>query len=269
MSTVDRDAVNTFLETVISKLVPRIEAGSSRLKRYEKLLNKFETECKAWRNEHINHVRGITEVVNELCFADHILNDKTVRDAEYEPSIGNTNKTIDFLIIPADSEVPDARIFYDVKTIHPKERDRWDQYEMSKAKGRFTPGTELVLDSKWMGGEIFHNFFAARGKFLEYTLECEEKIRHIVNSQDCRFGMVFCGDGFQWHRDQLEDFADFYFSGRHRPDDDFGTMEAHYLEYKKITLDHTINAFCILERKKPQIDIKLYRNVRGPKFPSL
>lgn len=266
MSTADPDRVNSFLKIVDCEIVPRIEASGDRLTGYRKLLRKYRSECKAWRSGNITHVRGFTEAVNELCLAKRILDDTKVKAAEYEPAIEKTDKTIDFLVYPADSKNPDARIYYDVKTIHPEERDRWDQFEEMKVKGRFTPGTELDLDPEWMGGEIAHDFFAAREKFLEYSREFEAKIRHVENLKGCRFGMVFCGDGFQWPRDHLEDFADFYFTGRHRTDDPFGAMEAHYMAEKDIAFDHTINGFCYLQRAISSINVTFCRNVRGPRL---
>jgi len=265
MSHIDRNLVETFLTAVDSKLVPQIEARRDRLMQNAKLLNKYRSECGAWRSRRVPHVRGITEVVNELCFADLILKDEKVRTAEYEPPIGNTKKTIDFLVVLENSGVPCTRIYYDVKTIQPEERNSWERYERTKVKGLFTSGTELVLDPEWMGGEIAHDFFVAREKFLEYTLEFEDKIRHIKNRESCRFEMVFCGDGFQWRCDHLEDFADFYFTGRHRHDDPFGDMEAFDLAEKRIALDRTINGFCYLQRTKPRVTVtKFKRNVRGP-----
>ncbi|MDA0999710.1 MAG: hypothetical protein O2807_04210 [bacterium] len=262
MSTVDPARVNSFLKTVDSELVPQIEASGDRLTRNNRLLNKYRSERDAWHNRRVSHVRGITEAVNELCFADLILKDKKVEAAEYEPPIRGTNRTIDFLVLPAGS---DGRIYYDIKTVHPEEEDGWERYERAKTEKRFTPGTELILDPEWEGGEIAHDLFAAREKFLEYTQEFETKIQLVENPEECRFGMVFCGDGSQWYRDNLEDFADFYFTGRHRSDDEFGAMEAHYLTNKGITLDRTINGFSYLQRAKPRINVVFNRNVRGPR----
>ena len=73
----------------------------------------------------------------------------------------------------------------------------------------FPKNTELVLDQEFEGGEIFHDYFAARGRFLEYTKEFEEKIEQILHHDQYIFKMVFCGNG-KWHQSHLEDFADFY-----------------------------------------------------------
>ncbi len=77
--------------------------------------------------------------------------------------------------------------------------------------------------------------------------------------------MVFCSDGFDWRWDKLEDFADFYKTGRYNPDDPFRNMESHYIENKKISLQKNITAFCYLERPKTQTKIeKLICPIQGP-----
>ena len=60
--------------------------------------------------------------------------------------------------------------------------------------------------------------------------------------------MMFCGNGFDWRQDELEDFAAFYFSGRHRVDDPFGEMERHSIAEKKVVFAGTITRFGYLER---------------------
>jgi hypothetical protein len=37
--------------------------------------------------------------------------------------------------------------------------------------------------------------------------------------------MAFCGEGFHWHRDELEGFVNFYFSRKHRADNPFSQAE--------------------------------------------
>jgi hypothetical protein len=77
---------------------------------------------------------------------------------------------------------------------------------------------------------------AARAKMLEYSIEVEEKIASCTADIGAvPVVLVFCGDEFKWHLDSLEDFVDFYRTGRYRYDDPFSKMAAHYISEKSIT----------------------------------
>jgi hypothetical protein len=79
--------------------------------------------------------------------------------------------------------------------------------------------------------------------------------------------MVFCGDRVRWRRDQLEDFADFYFRGIFRQDDSLRTLQAHYLTQKKLVIDRTIDGFCYMERQPLDLTAAEFKiDVRGPKL---
>ncbi len=110
------------------------------------------------------------------------------------------------------------------------------------------PCTELVLEGE-LSGSLAHYYFASREKFLCHTLEVEKKIRGVSDGQDRHsyFRMVFCSDGFRWHQDQLEDFAETYLTG-HNSWDHFAAMDTHFLNEKGRTLDRTIDGFCYFER---------------------
>ena len=77
--------------------------------------------------------------------------------------------------------------------------------------------------------------------------------------------MAFCGDGFDWHLDELGDFADFYKTGSHNPDDPFQKMENYDIEKEQIKLQRNINGFCYLERPKTEAKIaRFICSIRGP-----
>jgi hypothetical protein len=60
---------------------------------------------------------------------------------------------------------------------------------------------------------------------------------------------VFCGTAWGWHRSHLEDFADFYRTGKHREDEAFADMEAADLRSgRKPPLQHNIAGFGFLKR---------------------
>lgn len=262
---IDRELVKKFLREVESEILPSISAGATRLQGHQKLLANYQAACRAWHNRNVDHVQGITTAVNELCIARRILDDKKVESASYEPQLEGTGKTIDFLVCLVGNDV---RIFYDVKTIHPEGLDKWDSYERAKDSGWFTPNTHLVLDKEGMGGQIYHEHLASRQKFIDYTLELEGKIQPLSNRDRTYFRLIFCGDGFQWRRDHLEDFTDFYFSGHCRSDDTLGAMQTHHMEKKGINFDRSIHGFCYFARKRPRTLVDAFQcDIRGPKFP--
>jgi hypothetical protein len=262
---IDREEVNKFLEDIKRNLLPSIRAGSEKFHGYQKLIAKFEKECAAWRDGKVDHIRDITSFTNEMIFAKLILDDSEVSETYYESELDGTDKTIDFLVALVGSE---AHIYYDLKTIQPTINDAWEKYERFKNESWLTPGTELTMDKDLLGGEIAHEFFSARQKFLDYTLELETKIRVLPKRNQNYFRLVFCGDGIQLRRDHLEDFADFYFSGQHRPDDPLGLMQSYYMTKKGIKFDRSIHGFCYYERKIRRLQTSCFRcDVRGPGLP--
>lgn len=77
--------------------------------------------------------------------------------------------------------------------------------------------------------------------------------------------LVFCGTGMEWHRSELEDFADFYRTGRHRQDDPFAAMEAEALRNSGNPLQRNIAAFGFLRRHMPGTTAEEWiPDVRGP-----
>ena len=85
----------------------------------------------------------------------------------------------------------------------------------------------------------------------------------------CRI-LVFCGTGWAWSLDQLEDFVDFYLTGKHRLDDPFGRMEAHSLEAGRIELLRNISAFAFVKRGMDETTpSQCVMPVRGPRFLAL
>lgn len=262
---INREFVDKFLTEVDAQIVSTITAGAPKLQGHQKLLAKYHAACAAWHSESVNHVQGITATVNELCVAKLILDDKKVTSASYEPQLEGTAKTIDFLVCLVGTE---ARIFYDVKTVQPEKGDAWNRYENMKSKGWFTPHTSLELEQEGMGGEIAHELFASREKFLDYTLELEAKIQSLPMQTLTNFRLIFCGNGIQWQRDHLEDFAAFYFSGHSRADDTLGSMQSHYMAEKGITFDRSIHEFCYFARERLKTEIDVFGcDVRGPRLP--
>jgi hypothetical protein len=261
---IDKDAVENFVAAVNSDTVSFLRANAERVANCDRLIERFASATATWNTDPSDNVRPITESVNELCIARKFLESEECAFVSYEPRLEGTNKTIDYLVETTNGQ----RIFFDVKTIHPEAKSAWERFKKITDLGLLSDNTNLVLDENWMGGEIAHSFLASREKFLDYTIELEAKIDAIQDKGELSFAMVFCGNGYDWLLDQLEDFADFYLSGQHRPDDPFARMEAYSIAEKEIAVKQTIDSFCYLERKIIRTTpCKFSCNVRGPTFP--
>ncbi len=261
----DKSMVESFLAQVDELIVRPIEQAGDRLKRSTKLLRQYREQCDAWRAGKVQHVRNITERVNELCLAKLILEDASVTDREYEAAVPGTDKTIDFLVHPAADHT--VQLFYDVKTVHPEPGDSWALYERATAEGWWTPNTELILEKEWLGAEIAHEKFASRYRFFEHTLALERKIDQMTRGDGAYFRMVFCGDGFKWHLTELEDFAETYFTGAY-PGDHFAAIQRHYMQQQGQTFRRSISGFCCLTRAIRSPAVTAFRiDLRAPRFP--
>jgi hypothetical protein len=220
--------------------------NESRFPTWKKCVNRYNEKYDEVVSASNSSVRALEEMHNELCIADALLgiNNPCIELIEYEPALPKCGKTIDYRCMSGSSS-----IYVDVKTITPKTVNAWDKYIDVKSKGLIAPNNEFILDPEYMGGEIWHSFTAARGRMLEYTLELEQKIDQAkIGVKNNIFLLAFCGDGNNWHLDQLEDFVHFYRIGQHRYDDGFSLMEKHCIQQKGIKFTRRISKFIYLER---------------------
>src|SRR5438094_8202175 len=120
------------------------------------------------------HRSEIEEGHNEICVAAAILEkpNSLVRSLDYEPKLGGTEKTIDFIAVVQGK----APCFVDVKTIAPKSVDRWEQYQWAHDARLLGDPPMLGLSREGLGGEIWHANVAARARMLEHTVELEDKL---------------------------------------------------------------------------------------------
>lgn len=226
-------------------------ANETRFLNSGKLLNK-------------NGIGNQPQLINELILANLILNKKdfVCKELEYEPNPNTSRKlvkTIDFRFTTGRDDI----VYCDVKTVKPEIKDSWEKFK--KDKTYFPKNVHLGIDKKWMGGEIYHCMRNARAAMLQYAIEFENKIETYSKSIKTHYVLIFCGNGFHWHLDELEDFADFYLTGRHNPGDQFCNMENYYMKSEKIVFKRTIERFAYFERKEYEIDYrKFVDRVRGP-----
>lgn len=241
------------------------DAAKDRFKEGQLLLDRFNAAIESVLKKGKGHFNAVDEAHNEICIASALLANTRLRfiRLEYEPPLPGCDKTIDFCVTADTGQIA----YVDVKTIKPQATDRWDQFEKAVKEGWIADNVHVVIAEEWLGGEIWHAWFAARARMLEYALELEQKIADGNLAEDNKlFVLALCGDGFRWQQDGLEDFVSLYYSGVHRADDAFSKAELRYISDKKITLNRTISQFAYMKRKQSQIrPARLNWNVRPPR----
>jgi hypothetical protein len=236
--------------------------GATRLHGGDRLWRQFEDVVRSYRSS--GNVLPVVEKVNELAVAGILLDDPSLADRpiHYEPEITADGRRIDFVV----SEVEAGNLYVEVKTVHPRTQDtdeNWNKVE-SRQK-HHQAGVHYIVQKEWMGATLYGNSFAARGKFLDYTREFEPRLAGANEIAPGRGVLVFCGNGFAWDLSELEDFADFYHTGRHRSDDPFAKMEAHSLTEERIELRRNIASLGYVKRGHPDVAAeKWVASVRGP-----
>lgn len=244
------DEVRDYVTRIATELAERIAHHSKRFPDGAKLLRKLTSERD---RAPTNGLRAFDEIHNEVVVALALLEsqDADVRTLRYEPPLPGTDKTIDFQVEFENDHVA----YIDVKSIVPKAVDKWSQYEQAQQQGWMPASAGVVLDKRMLGGELWHFGVAARSRMLEYAMELEAKIEFAkAMHPSATVCLMLCSMGFHWSRDELEDFAGFYRSGTHRPDDPYSVMEAKHLHDKQIVLSRGIDAFAFLERMQFELE---------------
>ncbi len=256
-----------FVEKTKKDLIACVTANKDRFHNAGKLLNRYHDVVSRVPKQRLTNLREFHEIHNELCTAAVILEDKSepnVTKLEYEPKIDGCDKRFDFHAVMSKGPVR----YIEVKTIHPMSQDDWDKYQAALKCRRFPPDTHLILDNEWLGGELYHNAYAARGKMLDYALVAEDQIEKCLSNikEKVTFLALFA-NGFNWHLDALEDFVFFYFKGIHFPGDPFAQMEDYDVKEKKIQLKRTIDHFAYFRR--PKTEMKPNKVIWSVKLPCI
>jgi hypothetical protein len=252
-------AIEAAYREIITGPDARIEGGS-------RLWTQFQDAIAAWRAKPSpKRVLAIIERVNELMVAGLLIDDVTIVKLEYEPRLPGSEGRIDFrleLDVGKDGHA-------EVKTVQPQTDDSDENWEKYKERRElFTPNADFIVQRAWMGAQLFGRSFSARAAFMRYSLEFEEKLHAVQASSPGAGCLVFCGNGIDWHPSQLEDFADFYRTGAHRPDDPFAAMEAHHMIENNITLRRNIHSFgCMIRGHSDTQPSRWIVPVRGPRLP--
>jgi hypothetical protein len=241
--------------------------AKDRFKDDPRLIERFKAAIDKVLKNGRGKFRAVDEAHNELCIAAAILQSPNPQFTvlEYEPSLAGCAKTIDFRAKTGDG----VTVFIDVKTIKPVPKDRWGQFEKALKEDWLPDNVKLMFSKEWLGGELWHNTFAARSRMLEYTLELEQKIADCkLQADKTFFVLMLCGEGFYWGEDELEDFVSFYFTGSHRSDDPFAKVETKYIDERQLKLARTISRFACMRRRQGDVHKRLNWNVQPPRDPS-
>jgi len=259
--------IESHIAAVKAVYRPVIEQAGGRLSGGERLWAQFEHAVAAFRKHGRPRVRGVIERVNELAVARAMLTDATFGSGriEYEPEIVAGGSLFDFAV----AEGADRALYVEVKTVEPRTEDsdrNWQKY-LQRQK-YISPCNQYVVAKECLGATIFGDSFSARSSFMSYTRETEAKLSgHAAVRPGGRSVLVFCGTGFAWHVDELEDFADFYGRGRHRIDDPFAAMEQHEMTKDGIELARTLDGFAALIRHHDETEPRKWiYPVRGPSW---
>lgn len=248
-----------WVKDVQKRLVPRLLADR-RFPSSSQLVARFEASVERWRKGMT--IRPLINDANELAAAAALLDKLKANDQlDYEPRLSGTPKSIDFRVVGADG----ARGWIDMKTVAPgwqDDRAGWER--IVKIAEEFPDTAKLIVHEKWGGAAIGGQLVKARWSFVQRTVELEQKIALLTESERGLVRLLLCSEG-SWREDDLEDFADFYRTGKFRPDDWAQNAIARYMAERKIEFAHTISGFCYLERRHDEVGArKLVMDVKGP-----
>jgi hypothetical protein len=251
----------------IEQWVARVEAETvaplltdPRFPDASKMRDRFLKNVKVWRDGGQN--RALVEDANEIAAAVAILELGPEEFLlEYEPRLKNTLKNIDFGLRWPDRK----RSWVDVKTVAPKWIDddaSWQRFERIAADA--PDDASLIVDRAWAGAAISGQEIKARWSFIQRAKELEEKIALLSDEEKGPVRLLLCSNG-EFRDDGLEDFAEFYKSGRFRADDWSRNAVTKFLADRGITYARTIDGFCFLERRTWDARANEFRcDLRGP-----
>lgn len=224
----------------------------SRITRGSVLWDQFEQLAAACEKDPKGTDSALREKINELAVAKLMADDAGLKGPiTYEPAILPSGRKIDFV---ADRKRDN--IYVEVKSVHPNIKDTEDAWQLYvKRRKRHPQNVNFVTHQDWMGGQIYGNAFASRSRFLEYALDFEERLAEAKKVREGPGLLIYCNNGNRWHKSSLEDFADYYHSGRHRQDDPFALMEKHYIETEGLKIQRNVDNIGYLRR-----------HARGPHF---
>lgn len=250
-----------WIEEVRDVVIPRLLADT-RFVNSAALVKRFANAVDRW--EGGGDFKPVIHDGNELAAASELLRDMRPGDRlVYEPKLIGTKKSIDFKVEWHDGGMS----WIDMKTVAPLWQDDAAAWARIQAIAKATPANNhLLLDQYFSGAAIGGQWLKARWSFVARAVELEKKIASLTAAECGSVRLLLCNNG-AWHEDDLEDFADFYHSGRFRPDDWAQNAIAAYMAERNITFNRTIAGFIYLERKHDEAQGRQFTiDVKGPRF---
>lgn len=251
-----------WIAEVSRSILPKL-ASDSRFGRVTDLIDRFHHKIETWRKT--NAFRPVIETGNELAAAECLLASLAVGDSlTYEPPMAGTDKRIDFLKISGAG----AYEWIEVKTVSPKWADDeagWLRF--SHIAQTFPENAKLAVAKEWGGSAVAGQAIKARWSFIQRAVEAEEQATFIPVNQRGPVWLLFCSTGFEWHQDELEDFADFYRTGNHRADDWLRNAADRYMHDEGIKFSQSLSGFHYLARSHDEVSAHAFSiDVTGPRF---
>jgi hypothetical protein len=250
MATMNNE-VKEHLAEVEASYRPLLVGSQSRIVGGSKLWERFANAVRAYGRGK-SAVIPVIERINEMAVARIALAEPKWfgSQIEYEPAIPTVNGRIDLVIQSENGHC----IYWEIKTVHPNNADSDDNWEKTKARQRLHP-KNVYYDVRraWMGATIYGNAFSARSSFMSYTLEYEAKLADAIKVKPGSGVLIFCGVGFHWELDKLEDFSYFYHTGVHRIDDPFAKMESFEMTQRRTQLMRNLAGFGFMQRPHDRI----------------
>lgn len=209
------ETIEAHIAEVEAYYGPAMTDQNSRLAGGGELWRQFQSAVGAWRRDPAQ-IRGVIERVNELVVAKLLMTDSRTgagASVSYEPEIPGYEGRIDFEISDYEGEP----LYVEVKTIHLSQNDNEENWKKNeRRRQKFSPRTDFVVAKNAQGAKISGDRFASRASFLNHVLVAEERFEACKARRPGHAVLVFCGSGIHWKLDHLQDFVDYYMTGKHR-----------------------------------------------------
>jgi len=248
-----------WVAEIFARLVPRLR-NDLRFSSSGNFVARFERSVERWRAG--GEIRQLINNANELAAASALLSVLKADDTlSYEPRLIATPKTIDFLVLGSDG----SRGWIDMKTVTPEWIDddaAWRRFvEIAKD---FPSNAQLVVNRDFSGAAIAGQMLKARWSFVQRTIEVEAKAALLTKQEQGKIWLLFCSAG-GWPQSELEDFADFYRTGKFREDDWAQNAVARYMAEGGMSFTRALSGFCYLDRRHDEVEVRSFRlDLRGP-----
>jgi hypothetical protein len=248
-----------WINDVRTILLPQLRADR-RLVGLSALEQNFDNSVAAWQAR--GDFRPVINCGNELAAAAALL-PRLAENAQlqYERRLLGTGKSIDFCVQAENGTVE----WIDMKTIAPGWQDDADAWaRLMQIAVQFPDNAQLIVDRQFGGAAIGLQAMKARWGFVQRTVEFERKLTLLSESEHGPARLLLCSEG-SWHEDDLEDFADFYFTGHFREDDWAQNAVARHMSERNLAFTGTVTGFLFLHRGHDELFARHFSaDVRGP-----